>query len=518
MKKYQVIITLGGNGKRFSDAGYKLPKYMLPVNIHNSHHKAIDMITGMYNENCDVIYLCNKNHIEKYNLYGILGKYGKVVPVNPGLGPGDAIFQAQEFIDVSLPTFVQYCDTFQPWDFCRITDIVEKCNPDAAVVVTDEKCPSIYDGTLYGRVKIKNNNVIDIKEKADPSYSNYLGCGTFYFKNGKVLIDYVTIQNENRDKYYLNGESYINCTVKALLDYNNDVIAINIKNYLNLGVPRDYEDYMNWQKNIEKLKEFKKKNSILSNSTLIMPAAGLGSRFKPTYKKPKPLINVFGNNSKMFNEAISHSFVPENVVIVTRKDLCFYKEFENESIKNGYEFIGLDKITEGQAITIKEGLNRVKDGIVTINSCDQGILYDESKFYEIYPDADIIVCGIKNYIPAIKKPESFSWIKTNGKDVTSITSKYCDGNPNENYAFVSCLLYKNKSILEKSIESLINRNARTNGEYYIDESINDSIKLGYKVKVLEIDSYLNWGTPEELEIFKWWYKFFTKTGLYGYMA
>jgi hypothetical protein len=70
------------------------------------------------------------------------------------------------------------------------------------------------------------------------------------------------------------------------------------------------------------------------------------------------------------------------------------------------------------------------------------------------------------------------------------------------------MIYKNREILEKSIESLINRDGRTNGEFYIDESINDSIKLGYKVKVLEIDSYINWGTPEELQMFNWWNKFY----------
>ena len=518
MKKYQVIITLGGTGKRFADAGYELPKYMLRVNIFNSHYKAIDLVTGMFTDNeTEIIYLCNKHHISQYNLKGLLCKYGKVIPVNPGLGPGDAILQAKEYIDFSLPTFVQYCDTFQPWNLSKIKALLEKNNSDAAVVVTNEKCPSIYDGTLYGRVKIKNNKVIDIKEKAEPEYSNYLGCGTFYFKTGKLLVDYVTIQDQNREKYYLNGESYVNCTIKAILDNNLNVIPINVKSYLNLGVPRDYEEFMYWQKLVKKLNDFNNKNSVLADSTLIMPAAGLGSRFRDTYKKPKPLIEML-SSAKMFEEAINHSFSSENTVIVTRKDLDFYKEFETEAKNRNYDFIGLEKITEGQAITVKEGLSNVKSGSITINSCDQGILFDESNFYKVYPTADIIICGIKNYLPALRKTNSFSWIKNNGDDVIEITSKRCDGDPKESYVFVSCLYYKDKTILENSINSLINRNGKTNGEYYIDESINDSIKLGYKVKLLEIDSYLNWGTPEEFEIFNWWYKFFTKTKFHDYMA
>jgi hypothetical protein len=79
------------------------------------------------------------------------------------------------------------------------------------------------------------------------------------------------------------------------------------------------------------------------------------------------------------------------------------------------------------------------------------------------------------------------------------------------------MIYKNKRILEESIESLINRNARTNGEFYIDESINDSIKLGYKVKYIEITSYINWGTPEELQMFNWWINFYN-TISHDYLA
>lgn len=502
MRKYQVIITLGGTGKRFADAGYELPKYMLPADINNKDYKVIDLVSDMYKD-MKKIYLCNETHIEKYNLNDILNDGNSiVVPVKPGQGPGDAIFQSKQYINRNTPTFVQYCDTFQPWNINEIINFIESNNSDAGVVVTNENCPSVFDGTLYGRVKVDNNSVLDIKEKAPSDYSNYLGCGTFYFKNGETLLKYIDIQDKNREQYYLNGESYINCTLKAMLDNNCNVLAINVNNYLNLGVPRDYEDYMYWQKTVSQLNDNK---TVIKDSTLIMPAAGLGSRFKDYFKEPKPLISMKSGN-KMFQDAIKYSFPSENVVIVTREDLDFYDDFKNASKE--HTFIGLKEITEGQALTIKAGLHSNINGPVIINSCDQGILYDEDKFNELFKDSDIIICGLKNYTAAINKPTSFSWINANGSDVVEVTSKRCDGNPKDSYVFISCMIYKNKDILQKSIESLINRNARTNGEFYIDESINDSIKLGYKVKLLDINSYINWGTPEELEMFNWWNNFF----------
>ena len=188
MKDYQVIITLGGTGKRFSDAGYVLPKYMLPADIHNPNYKVIDLVSDMY-QGMTKIYLCNESHIDKYNLNEILDDGNSIiVPVKPGEGPGNAIYQAKRYISDSAKTFVQYCDTFQPWDIEEIKSMLEDKNPDAAVVVTDEQCPSVFDGTLYGRVKVIDNKVVNIQEKAPAEYSDYLGCGTFYFRSGSHLL------------------------------------------------------------------------------------------------------------------------------------------------------------------------------------------------------------------------------------------------------------------------------------------------------------------------------------------
>ena len=85
-----------------------------------------------------------------------------------------------------------------------------------------------------------------------------------------------------------------------------------------------------------------------------------------------------------------------------RKD--FYDDFKNASKE--HTFIGLKEITEGQALTIKAGLHSNINGPVIINSCDQGILYDEDKFNELFKDSDIIICGLKNYTAAINKPTS----------------------------------------------------------------------------------------------------------------
>ena len=55
-----------------------------------------------------------------------------------------------------------------------------------------------------------------------------------------------------------------------------------------------------------------------------------------------------------------------------------------------------------------------------------------------------------------------------------------------------------------AVKRMIERNARVNGEFYIDTAINDAITLGLNCRLFEIDRYLGWGTPDELQTYLYW--------------
>jgi len=57
---------------------------------------------------------------------------------------------------------------------------------------------------------------------------------------------------------------------------------------------------------------------------------------------------------------------------------------------------------------------------------------------------------------------------------------------------------------------MINLNRRINNEFYIDELMNVLIESGLKVRVFEVDTYIGWGTPNELRIYKYWRDYFDK--------
>jgi len=55
-----------------------------------------------------------------------------------------------------------------------------------------------------------------------------------------------------------------------------------------------------------------------------------------------------------------------------------------------------------------------------------------------------------------------------------------------------------------------------NGEYYVDDVINQNIKYGLKVKAFEVSDYICWGTPDDYETYLYWQKYFDKCADHAY--
>ena len=59
-------------------------------------------------------------------------------------------------------------------------------------------------------------------------------------------------------------------------------------------------------------------------------------------------------------------------------------------------------------------------------------------------------------------------------------------------------------------------NIRSNGEFYVDDIINQNIKSGLKVKVFEVHNYICWGTPDDYETYLYWQQYFNKSESHYY--
>ena len=141
------------------------------------------------------------------------------------------------------------------------------------------------------------------------------------------------------------------------------------------------------------------------------------------------------------------------------------------------------------------------------------MLYKAKEFARLIddPDVDVIVWGVRGHPNAVRQPQMFGWIdiETNGR-IKCISVKTQLASPATDPIVIGTFTFKHAANFRKSVERLIKRQGRINGEFYIDSCINDAIEMGLNCYLFEVDSYLSWGTPNELRTFEYWQSCFHK--------
>ena len=236
-----------------------------------------------------------------------------------------------------------------------------------------------------------------------------------------------------------------------------------------------------------------------------MPMAGLGKRFlNSQFKAPKPLIEI--NNNPMFIES-AKSMPNSNLnIFVCHEDLINkykIKKILDLNYPKKYEIITVDKTTEGQANTCflaEKFIN--EDDKIFIHSCDSFIQFKTDVFDKKLKSNDAIIFTTKPNNQHLSKINSYGWVHKKNNKILKITcKKKASENPNLDEVIIGSFAFKNKNVFIKSLKSLFDKKIKVNNEYYMDMAINETIKLNFNVTFLSVDSYLSWGTPEEL--FNW---------------
>lgn len=327
------------------------------------------------------------------------------------------------------------------------------------------------------------------------------------YKTG--LIEYVDYFMSNDDVKYPkpHPEIYLRCMVHAGVKPNETIIVEDSIHGREAAVssggilcPVDYPSDVTY----EKIKTLINKMGQTTQNTkwesdeinVLIPCAGLGSRFKNAgYTFPKPLIEV--NNKPMIQVVVENLNIKANFIYIVQKE--HYEKYNLKSLLNlltpNCTIVQVDGITEGAACTTllaKEYINNDKPLIIA--NSDQFLEWDAKKFYySIMSDKND---GTIVTFNAIHSKWSFAKIGEDGY-VTEVAEK----NPISNVATCGVYSYGKGSDYVKYAEQMIEKNIRTNGEFYIAPVYNEFIADGKKINTYHIDKFFGIGTPEDLHYF-----------------
>jgi HAD superfamily hydrolase (TIGR01509 family) len=226
---------------------------------------------------------------------------------------------------------------------------------------------------------------------------------------------------------------------------------------------------------------------------VLIPMAGAGSRFqKAGYTFPKPLIEVQGK--PMIQHVVENINIDATHVFIVQKS--HYEKYNLKHLLNlispSCKIIQVDGITEGAACTTLLAKDIIdNDDPLLIANSDQYLEWDSNEFmYSMM--ADEIDGGILTFTATHPK-WSFAKLDANG-----FVSEVAEKKPISDNATCGVYLWKKGSDYVKFANEMIEKDIRTNNEFYVCPVFNQAIESGKKIKTFHIGKMWGLGTPEDL--------------------
>ncbi|MFM2090136.1 MAG: hypothetical protein RLZZ127_625 [Planctomycetota bacterium] len=246
MKPIQIVMPMAGQGQRFADAGYALPKPLLPVGGVPMVVRAILDLPRADR----VVLLVRTEHIERHGLdRAVLAHvpHAVVVPVR-SLTEGQActVRLAAPHLDPEAPVIVAACDNSHVYDQDRL--LARMADPAVeALVWTYRDDPRVLARpTAYGWVRTFGAadplRVASVSCKVPISATpmdDHAVSGFFSFRSAARMV--AAIDRQTAAGTRVNGEFYMDTVPNVLVGDGARVEVFEVARYIGWGTPAEYE-------------------------------------------------------------------------------------------------------------------------------------------------------------------------------------------------------------------------------------------------------------------------------------
>ena len=120
----------------------------------------------------------------------------------------------------------------------------------------------------------------------------------------------------------------------------------------------------------------------------------------------------------------------------------------------------------------------------------------------------------KTAMPIVSRnnPNMYAWLETDKNDYVKhvFCKKFIEGihDIKNSHVIIGTMFFRKAKYFIEGLHKNYKENIRTNGEFYVDDVLNQNIKHGLKVKVFEVKNYICWGTPNDYKTYLYWQQFF----------
>ena len=244
--------------------------------------------------------------------------------------------------------------------------------------------------------------------------------------------------------------------------------------------------------------------------------SGLGKRFVDAgYDMPKPRIIVDGK--PIIEHVISVFSGDHSFVFICSND--HLKETNLEEVlrtsRPNSTIIGIEKHTQGPVYALTHVYDYILDDEeVMISYCDYGMDFDFNNFQNKLREGnfDGAVPCYTGFHPHLLHGNVYAGVRVNEHNVMiDIREKHSfTENPMESHHSVGAYYFRRGSDLKKYHDELLASNIRLNGEAYTSMIYYLYLRDGHNIYVPEVQRFMQWGTPTDLEEYEAWSRYFHK--------
>jgi len=243
------MIPLAGQGKRFLEAGYKVPKPLITIDAKPMILQAATSLPGAERH----IFVCMAEHLASFPLEAeIRREYpnAKIVQINK-LTKGQACTCeiGLDGEDTESALLIGACDNGMQWDAEEYQSLLDDKKVDAIVWSFRRHPSSERNPQMYGWIKVdKHNNVLGVsvkKQISDDPYNDHAIVGTFYFRKARYFID--ALSQMYQKNITVNSEFYVDSCINELICMGLKVKVFEVTDYICWGTPDDLKTFQYWQ-------------------------------------------------------------------------------------------------------------------------------------------------------------------------------------------------------------------------------------------------------------------------------
>lgn len=223
-----------GNGSRFSEKGYLLPKPLIDVRGQPMIKVASESL-GFAGQ---MTFIVRSEHVEKHNIDFVLRQLYKdchIVEVGAVTqGAVCSVLLAKDLINNETPLMIANSDHYIRYDNFGFLSKMINGDYDAGMLTFPA------DGPKWSYAKSSGDFVVEVAEKKQ--ISNEATAGVYYYKSGAEFVKYAGQMIEKDIR--VNGEFYVAPVFNEYIQDGKRVGTFEVETMKGLGTPEDLELFL----------------------------------------------------------------------------------------------------------------------------------------------------------------------------------------------------------------------------------------------------------------------------------